>query len=102
MQRMQRAIWILWPSFLVAGAAEMITFTLLDPSEMVFDGVPYTGSRMLLYSLGFVFLWATAAASSAFTCWLQRTAAEINRCPLTPVDRPVGCPKREEPEPCCD
>jgi hypothetical protein len=27
----QKAMWILWPSFLVAGAAETVFFTLFDP-----------------------------------------------------------------------
>jgi hypothetical protein len=42
-----------------------------------------------------------SAASSAFTCFLQRRADEVNRCPLTPVERPVGCPKREDPNAAC-
>jgi cytochrome c oxidase cbb3-type subunit 1 len=38
--------------------------------------------------------WLFAAGSSAFTCFLQRPAAAINRgCPLEPQERPAGCPK---------
>jgi hypothetical protein len=33
---------------------------------------------MAIYSGGFFVFWAFAAASSALTCFLQRTAAEIN------------------------
>ena len=44
---------------------------------------------------------ALAAGSSAFTCFLQRSAAEINSvCPLEPPARPPGCPKRDSAEGC--
>jgi hypothetical protein len=98
----KKAIWILWPSFVVAGIAEVVFFTVFDPIELhmvatVF-GMP---NRLAWYTIGFLLFWAFAAASSAFTCFLQRTAAEINRCPLPPVERPVGCPKREDPSAAC-
>lgn len=95
---MKRAIWILWPSFVVAGVAEVMLFTLVDPAEFHIFGEPLALSRIAVYTLGFFALWLFAAASSAFTCFLQRTAAEINNlCPLEPTTRPIGCPKREEP-----
>jgi hypothetical protein len=31
------------------------------------------------YTLGFFFFWALGAGSSAFTCFLQRRAHEVNR-----------------------
>jgi hypothetical protein len=49
---------------------------------------------MATYSIGFLLFWGLAAASSAFTCFLQRSAAEVNACPLEAPDRPFGCPKR--------
>lgn len=99
---MRKAIWILWPSFIVAGIAEVVFFTLFDPVElhMVAKVVGVT-SHLAWYTIGFLLFWAFAAASSAFTCFLQRTASEINRCPLPPVERPVGCPKREDPNAAC-
>jgi hypothetical protein len=51
--------------------------------------------------VGFFAFWAICAASSAFTCFLQRTSAEINRCPLPADSRPVGCPKRGDAGPSC-
>ena len=96
---MQRVIWILWPSFIVAGAAETLFFTVFDPMEMAVFGQPPGLSRTAIYSLGFFLFWGFAAASSAFTCYLQRGPAEINRiCPLEPAQRPPGCPMREDPE----
>ena len=53
---------------------------------------------MAIYSVGFFLFWVFAAASSALTCFFQRTSAEINRCPLPAEERPVGCPKRSRRE----
>jgi hypothetical protein len=93
---MKRAIWILWPSFLVGGAAEAIFFTLFDPMELHMLGHPVDLSRTAVYTLGFFVFWAFAAASSALTCFLQRNAEDVNRlCPLQPFERPPGCPKAE-------
>ncbi|HSN41228.1 MAG TPA: hypothetical protein VLT92_13650 [Burkholderiales bacterium] len=95
---MKRLIWILWPSFIVGGIAEAVFFTLFDPMDLVSGGAQEV-SRITVYSLGFFLFWAFAAASSAFTCFLQRSAIDINRlCPLEPTSRPIGCPKREEPQ----
>lgn len=93
---MRKAIWVLWPSFIVAGAAEAAFFSLFDPMELQHFGEPTGLSRMAVYTGGFFLFWAFAAASSAFTCFLQRTAEEINRCPLPPRQRPEGCPKKSE------
>ena len=98
---MQKAIWILWPSFIVGGAAEAVFFTLFDPMELHLFGEPVELGRLAIYSGGFFAFWAFAAASSFFTCFLQRTAAEINQCPLPPRARPEGCPKREDPNAVC-
>lgn len=98
---MRKIIWILWPSFIVAGIAETVFFTFFDPMDLHLMGDPHALGRTAVYSAGFFAFWAFAAASSAFTCFLQRTSDEINRCPLPPPERPDGCPKREEPGACC-
>ena len=85
---MKKAMVILWPAFLAAGVAEILFFTMFDPSE-------FGAGRMAAYSAGFFLFWLLAAGSSALTCFLQRSAEEVNRCPLVPTERPVGCPKRE-------
>lgn len=76
---MKRLMWILWPSFLVAGVAEVVFFTVIDPQELYLLGEPVTMSRLGTYSVGFLLFWALAAASSAFTCFLQRSSREVNR-----------------------
>jgi hypothetical protein len=98
---MRKAIWILWPSFIVGGIAESVFFTFFDPMDLHLMGDPVSLSRTAVYSAGFFMFWAFAAASSAFTCFLQRSANEINRCPLPAPERPPGCPKREDPGAVC-
>ena len=97
----RRLIWILWPAFIVGGVAEALFFTLVDPGDLSFFGVPIAVSRVAAYSIGFFVFWALAATSSALTCFFQRTAAEVNRCPLQPEERPVGCPKRADGNASC-
>ena len=94
-------IWILWPSFIAAGVAEVVFFTAFDPQELIVFGEPVAWSRTAVYSIGFFVFWAVTAAASALTCFFQQTSAEINRCPLDPGDRPMGCPKREESDDGC-
>jgi hypothetical protein len=76
---MKRAIWILWPSFIVGGIGEVLFFTVFDPQELFLFGEPAALSRMAVYTIGFFLCWAFAASSSAFTCFLQRGSREINR-----------------------
>ena len=99
---MQRAIWVLWPSFIVGGLAEAVFFTLFDPMDLHLFGEPLAFSRTAIYTLGFFAFWLLAAASSLFTCFLQKPAADINNfCPLEPPERPPGCPRRDTSGSCC-
>lgn len=100
---MQKAIWILWPSFVAGGLAEAVFFTLFDPMDLNLFGEPLNLSRTAIYTIGFFAFWLFAAGSSAFTCFLQRPASDINRpCPLEPRERPAGCPKRDTPRGSCN
>ena len=67
----QIVIWILWPSFIVAGAAEVAFFSAFDPQALLIFGEPVTWSRTAVYSVGFFAFWAITAASSALTCYFQ-------------------------------
>jgi hypothetical protein len=92
---MKHAIWVLWPSFVIAGAAETLFFTLFDPMDLPVFGQPLNAGRSAVYTVTFFIFWVFAGASSAFTCFLQRSAVDINRlCPLEPPARPPGCPRR--------
>src|SRR3954468_14387751 len=83
---------ILWPSFLAAGVGEMLVFAFFDPMELLGDEAAL--SRTAIYSLAFLAFWMLMACSSALTWLLQRSADEINRCPLPAPERPHGCPRR--------
>ena len=97
---MVRCISVLWPSFLIAGMADIVFFTLFDPTDMIYHGEPLFAGRLAAYSVGFFLFWLLGIGSSSLTCYFQRTANEINRCPLPAADRPEGCPKREGCEDC--
>ena len=96
----RKAMVVLWPAFIVAGVGTAMLFSALDPVDLRFVG-PLELERLPGYTIGFFFLWGLAAASSAFTSFLERSAAEVNRCPLVPAARPQGCPKREDPNAAC-
>jgi hypothetical protein len=76
---LQRIVWILWPSFIVGGVATAVFFTLFDPNELELFGARLGASRLAVYSVGFFVFWLLAAASSAMTCFFQRSSADINR-----------------------
>ncbi|MDP1735170.1 MAG: hypothetical protein Q8L44_12510 [Sulfuritalea sp.] len=76
---MLRILWVLWPSFLVAGIAEGIFFTVIDPQEFYLFGEAVHLSKIATYSIGFFGFWTVCAASSLMTCFLQRSAAEVNK-----------------------
>ncbi len=76
---MRNAILVLWPSFIVGGIGEVIFFTVFDPQELYLFGEATSLSRLAVYSIGFFLCWAFAAASSAFTVFLARTAKEVER-----------------------
>jgi hypothetical protein len=97
---MKKAMIVLWPAFVAAGAGTVLLFTALDPVDLRFVG-PLEFDRRAGYTIAFFFIWALTVASSAFTVFLARSADEVNRCPLVPNARPAGCPKREDPNAAC-
>ena len=75
----QKAMWILWPSFLVAGAAETVFFALFDPGDLSLFGQPLELSRTAIYSIGFFLFWGFAAASSGISLYLEHGSSEAKR-----------------------
>ncbi|GAB2885868.1 membrane protein [Uliginosibacterium flavum] len=73
-----RLILILWPSFLLAGVAEIIFFTLVNPQELYLLGQPVHYSSTTTYSVGFLMFWALCATTSAATLFFARTSENIN------------------------
>jgi hypothetical protein len=62
-------MWILWPSFLMAGAASAVVFALVDPLDVAIFGYIRL-ERDFLYAAGFFFFWLVAAGSSALTLFM--------------------------------
>jgi hypothetical protein len=88
----KRLIYILWPAFIVAGIAEGLFFTLFDPTELRLFDREITLSRTAVYSIGFFAFWVFAAASSALTCFFQRSSSELNRPGSKTLDAAQGAP----------
>jgi len=75
---MSKWIQVLWPSFLVAGVAESLFFTIVDPKQLYLFGEAVDYSLIATYSIGFFGFWLVCAASSLATVFLQRTAGKVN------------------------
>ncbi len=72
-------MWILWPSFLVAGVAEGLFFTIVHPEDLIFFDQPVTASREALYTIGFFLFWFLCSLSSALTIYiLPGSVCELN------------------------
>ena len=84
-------MWILWPAFLAAGIAEGVFFTLFDPFELHFFGVPLDVSREFMYTLGFFGFWLLAITSSALTLFLEGSLSAPGG-----NARPRGCPMADD------
>ena len=76
---MLKLIQVLWPSFLVAGVAEVVFFTVVAPRELYLFCEPAHFSAIATYSIGFFAFWIVCAASSLTTLFFQRTSNEINQ-----------------------
>ena len=89
---LRRLMWILWPSFLSAGIAEAVFFTIFDPFELHFFGAPLDVSREVMYTLGFFGFWLLAATSSAMSLFLEGSLTARDE----EIRRPAGCPMGED------
>lgn len=76
--RVQYLSAILWPSFLVAGAATAVFFTLFDPQELFAGTAHFAGNRLGAYSSGFLLFWLITATSSALTTYFLRPPETVN------------------------
>ena len=67
---MRHIIWILWPAFIMAGVAEVVFFTIIDPKQLYLFGQPVELSAIATYSIGFLLFWLVCAGSSLITWFL--------------------------------
>jgi hypothetical protein len=77
----KRLMWVLWPSFLVAGVLEMLVFAMVDPQDLHWAGQPLDLSRQGIYTLAFFVFWGLTMVSSALTALLSMTPEEVNHLP---------------------
>jgi hypothetical protein len=75
---MRNLYYVLWPSFVVAGVAEIVFFTFFAPEDLYLFGQPVALSALATYSIGFFCFWALCALSSYATRFLQRSGQDIN------------------------
>jgi hypothetical protein len=68
----RRAMWVVWPGFLAACAAEFVFFAMFDPLDF---NMRLHLSREAVYTFGFVAFWLLGILSSSLTLLLQRPAA---------------------------
>jgi hypothetical protein len=78
----QRLMWILWPSFLMAGAMELLVFAMVDPEDMHWFGHQLEFSRQGIYTVSFFAFWLVCSLSGALTTLLAKTPDEVNHGPL--------------------
>lgn len=65
-------MFVLWPSFLMAGVLEMLTFVVVDPSALtLFGETPLDWPRAAVYSVTFFIYWAVISTSGALTVLLE-------------------------------
>ena len=68
-QTLQRAMWVVWPGFIAAIAAEFVFFAMFDPLDF---NMRLQFSREAVYTVGFVAFWLLGMLSSALTLFLYR------------------------------
>ena len=67
---------VLWPAFIAASFATLVSFAFIDPVLIGNDDYPPPafGTRMGGYAVGFFFFWLICSVSSLVTLYLVRTA----------------------------
>ncbi len=74
----QRAMTILWPSFLMAGVLEGLVYSVVDPSDLHFGHLPLDASPQAIYTLSFLAFWGVISTSGALTAllWIDPDAVD--------------------------
>ncbi len=73
------AMTVLWPSFLMAGVLEMLTFAVVDPRSLHwFGGAPIDWPPMAVYTVTFFIFWGVIAAGSALSQLLSTPPHEAD------------------------
>lgn len=83
--RIQNLIAVFWPSFLTAGVATVILFTVFDPLEVSSCmGGPQI-SRLGAYSIGFFIFWLLTSSSCLLSLYFNKPCPSTARRKSDPV-----------------
>ncbi len=74
----QRIMWVVWPSFLMAGVLEILVFAMVDPQQLHWFGQSVQLSRQGIYTVTFFVFWLVTMLSSALTALLAVAPSEVN------------------------
>jgi len=67
------AMFILWPSFFMAGVTVALVFAVVDPSDLsCFGAAPMALPRAAIYTLSFLIFWLLISAASAMSLYLAQ------------------------------
>ena len=69
-------MFIVWPSFLMAGVMEMVVFAMVDPQDLHLFHQAIDVSRQGIYTLSFFIFWIICAASSSLSVFLYMEPKE--------------------------
>ncbi|MBS0002756.1 MAG: hypothetical protein KFF45_06740 [Thioalkalivibrio sp.] len=74
---MQKWVSVFWPSFIMSALATAVVFMFLDPAQLARGAGPAL-TNVGYYSVTFLFLWATTAATTAISYFFQRPPESFN------------------------
>lgn len=63
-------MWILWPSFLVAGVLSAVVFALVDPLDIVVLGHMQV-DRLTFYTVAFFLFWLAVSVACALSLYMS-------------------------------
>jgi len=69
-------MFIVWPSFLMAGVMEMVVFAMVDPQDLNLFNQSIDLPRQGIYTLSFFIFWIICAASSCLSLFLYMEPKE--------------------------
>lgn len=81
---------VLWPSFVVAGAANSLFFTVFDPQDLLLHAGLGPMSDTGVYSVGFFAFWFICALSGWLTGFFMRPCPRVEACQCPIVEPPAG------------
>jgi hypothetical protein len=79
---------VLWPSFLVALAAEFVFFALVDPADLPLLGVSRPLPRAVVYTFGFFAFWTIGSVASALALYFGRPLPRHHEARQTGAEAP--------------